>query len=152
MIDKDLLLFEEKLRSLHKYIVNILDDYKRVGFENNKLYRVVEGHREELENTLDKFKRYKKDTLEGVLYLQDDGRFAIEGTNIYFTCGDYIEVYNEYAENDIDLWLPGTIEGKFKYNKDGYYVNYYYFNSFDDVEKNIDLYEGMRVRVRVRDR
>lgn len=53
---------------------------------------------------------------QGRLVENSDGRFEIEGTNRYFTCGSSCEAYlpyDEYYEGEDDelmTWVPTTIE------------------------------------------
>lgn len=149
MIDKDILEYKKKLDQILEEGKYLLHNYKRVGFENERIYRKIESLDELITYVNDDIERLLKPTCEGELGLLNDGRYGIVGTPYYFCCGTYIEIYNPIGENEFDKWLPGNVEGRFKFNNNGEYVNYYYFNSADDEELNFDLYEGLKVRVRI---
>ncbi|MDT8900089.1 DUF5348 domain-containing protein [Anaeroselena agilis] len=75
---------------------------------------------------------------EGVLVERPDGRFGIEGTSIYFTCGSACEIYVPYRDWDEAgenmTWIYTGIEAK-----DGKY----YFTSRRDMPM-----AGVRARIK----
>ena len=53
--------------------------------------------------------------VKGRLFINDQGRYQIEGTSHYFTCGDTIQLF----DTDTLEWLRGRIEHHYDY---GYYA------------------------------
>jgi hypothetical protein len=58
---------------------------------------------------------------KGKLFLNSAGRYQIENTDKYFTCGDYCEVFLPFYDGDEDnyTWIPTAIEAR---NREYYFV------------------------------
>ena len=74
--------------------------------------------------------------LKGHLFLNEEGRYQIEGTNQYFTCGNSCEVFLPFYDDEEEYftWIPTSIE--FKNDK-------YYFTARPNVAM-----DGALVRTR----
>lgn len=51
--------------------------------------------------------------LKGTLFLNSEGRYQIQGTERYFNCGDYCEVFLPFyddGEDEYYTWIPTSIE------------------------------------------
>ncbi|ETJ17544.1 hypothetical protein Q604_UNBC18757G0001 [human gut metagenome] len=89
-------------------------------------------------NDLVKYMEYmQKETKEYTLKLRNDGRYETNDASHYFTSGSRIEV----NINDIG-WCTGRVECRHEDNR----AIYYFLNNEAD---NVDLSEGMRIRLRV---
>ena len=68
---------------------------------------------------------------QGKIYKNSQGRYQLEGDTYYWTCGDYMELYDEEQGE----WLTGRVEhGEF---------DYYWTNDVD----TMSLHNGMIARV-----
>lgn len=104
------------------------------SFEDRKAYKALVKAIEDLEDFIRDVKHYSKDTEEGYLLLNSNGRYLLNNTEL--TCGYPVEIYNtKYNE-----WNDGRIEHSSKY------CGYYFYN-YD--EEHIALNEGIKARVRV---
>lgn len=144
----------EKLTKLHNTLENIktqikdavdevYNDYKKEKtFENSTLLTVLENSHDytadRLLSILDYFAS-NEFSYDGVLGEDERGKYVIEGTNYYFSCGSSIEIFAIEDEYDGAKWHAGRIE----HNKD--LGGYYFHNHYGD---DIKLKPGMRARVR----
>lgn len=138
MIDDDFKGIKQQAKELRRTIEKALENYKREGFENNHIYHELEVRYSE---NLDDLVRYidymQKPVKEYTLKLRNDGRYETDDGSDYFTSGSSIEVYiNEVG------WCTGRVECRHKDNR----AIYYFLN---DDDKNVDLFEGMQVRIRL---
>lgn len=111
------------------------------SFEDSAAYNIVENIIESLDKAIDRLKRYSLPTIEGKL-IEDKERNKFElvrdngkGLGWFFSCGDYLEVFNDGE------WYSGNVEHTTRND----YTGYYFYNS--DLQHPF-LYEGMRVRIR----
>jgi hypothetical protein len=114
------------------------------GFENRQAYHIVENILGDIDTALYKLKRYSSPAIEGILQ-EDRERKKFElirndnGKSLgwFFSCGDYLEVYDRESEE----WYTGRVEHTTREGQKGYY----FFNNDLD---NPFLYTGMVCRVR----
>jgi len=114
------------------------------GFENRQAYYIVENILEELDTAFYKLKRFSSPAIEGRLQ-EDTGleRFELirkdNGKSLgwFFSCGDYLEVYDPESEE----WYTGRVEHTTRDGQKGYY---FYNRDLD----NPFLCTGMVCRVR----
>lgn len=136
MLDKDFMEIKRSMETLKRQIKTSMDNYKREGFENQHAYRQLENFERELDSQIYDIEKLTKETRYGKLTLRDtDGRYEIYER--YFTSGSPIEV-----ETEEDGWCMGRVESR---HEDGKCI--YYFLNYDG--SNVDLAEGMHVRVRI---
>lgn len=137
MLDRDILIMTSLAEVLRDRAQVVIDNFKDKEFENIQAFKNLEVLNENISEYLKAIEYLKKETIEGTLNEKNDGRFEIDGTDIYFTCGSSIEVYNE----SLKAWNIGKVEGRSENGK-----GVYYFMNHDD--DNMDLKNGMRVRIR----
>lgn len=137
MVDNDFVKIKQQAKELRNSIEKALENYKREGFENNRIYQELEVRYSE---NLDDLVRYidymQKPVKEYRLKLRNDGRYETDDGSNYFTSGSSIEVYI----NDVG-WCTGRVECRHENSR----AIYYFLNNDG---KNIDLFEGMRIRIR----
>lgn len=124
----------DKIRAVHSELDRILTAAPCETLEDSKACRAIECLVEELQGTEWTLEHYNKPVLEGKLHEERNGRFSIADNEL--TCGHSLEVWNEEYQE----WETGRVEhtsGK----------GYYFYNS--DMHHPA-LYEGMRVRIRIK--
>lgn len=136
MLDEDFLRIKSELEKLNGMIEHSLDNYKREGFENNRVYEYLERKSEYIDDISKEIKYFSCETIQGNLTLRTGERYEIPGTEYYFTSGSRIEVLLD------NKWCIGRVECRHDDRPIYYFLN-------DDGE-NVDLYEGMTVRTRRR--
>ena len=136
MLDNDFIEIKGQLKKVNEMMEKSLKNYKREGFENKKVYHELEHYSEKIEDMIEFIKYMSRETVEDRLSLRADGRYEINSTT-YFTSGSSIEVYIDGE------WCLGRVESRHDSGK----AIYYFLNNDGN---NIDLYEGLRVRVRKR--
>ncbi|WP_411678729.1 DUF5348 domain-containing protein [Clostridium thailandense] len=125
------------LEKAKREIEHIINTSETKSFDDKKAQQILSGAIENIESSVLEIKHFSKDTKQGSLYKLSNGKWAFDTEyekEIYFSCGYPAEIFNE-KENQ---WDSGRIE-----HTNG---EYYFFN-YD--ERNLELYEGMLVRVRV---
>lgn len=134
-------LLEEVVTSDVKRFVQEGREAEPRSFEDAAAYNIVENIIESLDKAIDRLKRYSLPTIEGKL-IEDKERNKFElvrdngkGLGWFFSCGDYLEVFNDGE------WYSGNVEHTTRND----YTGYYFYNS--DLQHPF-LYEGMRVRIR----
>ena len=138
MIDNDFAQINIEAEKLSRLIKKALDNYKRKGFENKKIYNELElRYSENINDLVDCISYFQKEVKEFTLKLRSDGRYETNDESYYFTSGSKIEVY---VDDEIG-WCIGRIECRHDNGKPIYYF-------LNDDDKNIDLYEGMKIRIR----
>lgn len=138
MVDNDFEKIKQQAKELRANIEKALENYKREGFENNRIYYELEiRYSENLDDLVRYIDYMQKPTKEYTLKLRNDGRYETDDESCYFTSGSSIEVY---INNEIG-WCIGRVECRHEDNR-----AIYYFLNHDD--KNIDLFEGMKIRIR----
>lgn len=116
-------------------INGIYDNAKTGTFEDNKGCKAVEKVIEDIEDFVRTINHYSKNTKEGYLEFNSNGRYELKGTEL--TCGHPVEIYNTGSGE----WNDGRIEHSDKYGG-------YYFYNYD--EGHFVLSDGMKARVRVK--
>jgi hypothetical protein len=133
MLDKKYTDILKDLKMLKSSAENLLKDKIVDSFENEKSYETLGYLKKEMEDAISDMELMDKNTIEGILVLNSQGRFNLDtAKNIYFTCGSPIEVFIN------EEWYRGRVE-----NESGEY----YFYSYEN--ENIPLREGMKARIRV---
>jgi hypothetical protein len=89
---------------------------------------------EDLEDFIRTIEHYSKDTSEGYLELNSNGRYVLNDTEL--TCGYPVELWNNKSHS----WNDGRIEHSDEYGG-------YYFYNYD--EEHIVLSDGIKARVRI---
>lgn len=138
MVDNDFIKIKQQAKELRANIEKALENYKREGFENNRIYHELEiRYSENLDDLVRYIDYMQRPVKEYALKLRNDGRYETNDGSDYFTSGSCIEVY---IDNEIG-WCTGRVECRHEDNR----AIYYFLN---DDDKNIDLFEGMRIRMR----
>lgn len=141
MLDRDFVEIKEELERLYKKVDKVLGNYDRVGYENEKVYQMLEDNSGRLETMSNFISYFNRSFYRDVLVLRPDGRYGCSSTDKYYTCGSTMEAYAEpysYCEENIALCY-----GRVEYSDE---MGGYYFKNYDG--KDVTLYEGMRVLVR----
>jgi len=111
-------------------------------FENAIVLSVLENSHDytvdRLLSIMDYFSSHEF-SYEGILGVRQGGKYEIESTNHYFSCGSSMEVFASENEYDEVKWHVGRIEYSDKFG------GYYFYNHYGE---NIKLKIGMLVRVR----
>lgn len=115
-------------------IKGIYDKAKIESFEDRKSCKSLERLIESMEDFVGDIKHYSKDTEQGYLQLNSNGRYVLNSTEL--TCGYPIELW----DNKCHEWEDGRIEHSSKYGG-------YYFYNYDNENKTLN--EGLKVRIRV---
>ena len=138
MIDNDFIEINREAKKLSRLIEKALKNYKREGFENNHIYHELEvRYNENLDDLVRYIDYMQRPVKVYTLKLRNDGRYETDDESCYFTSGSSIEVY---IDNEIG-WCTGRVECRHEDNR----AIYYFLNDDDD---NIDLFEGMKIRIR----
>lgn len=137
MVNNDFKKIKQQANELSDSIETALENYKREGFENKHIYNELElRYSESLKDLVRYIEYMQKTTKEYTLVLRNDGRYETDDGSCYFTSGSNIEVYIDEVG-----WCIGHVECRHEDDK-----AIYYFSNDDD--KNIDLFEGIKIRIR----
>lgn len=104
------------------------------SFEDIRACKATEKVIEDLEDFIRTIEHYSKDTSEGYLELNSNGRYVLNDTEL--TCGYPVELWNNKSHS----WNDGRIEHSDEYGG-------YYFYNYD--EEHIVLSDGIKARVRI---
>lgn len=132
-MDKDYVKTVSIAKEFLSKINRIYDNAKTGTFEDNKGCKAMEEFISNIEDFINTVEHYSKDTKEGYLELNCNGRYELKG--IELTCGYPVEIYNvKYNE-----WNDGRIEHSDEYGD-------YYFYNYDD--KHMSLSDEFKARIR----
>lgn len=138
MIDKDFIEIQRQIESLILSIDKATDNYDRKGFENNKVYSVIENMMGDLERARQTIYYMSKIPTVGHLVMNENGRYECPEADYTYTSGSRMEAYVKPDEDEESQWCIGRVEHD---NDRGYYF-------MNNDGNNVFLHEGMKVRVR----
>lgn len=123
------------LESTRQSIKYVFDKAEIKTFEDKRASNILEKVIEILDENIFELKHYSKESIEGDIYKLSNGKWAFcsNGKEEYFSCGYLVEIFDK----DENEWLSGRIEHS---------KGEYYFYNYDG--DNLELYKGMRVRIR----
>lgn len=119
-------IFQKEIEKEYKNIINKTQDDERSSV-------AIEHLLDSITDTICEINFFKKDSKEGYLEINSDGRFTIANNTL--TCGCRIELYIEKYQE----WNLGRIESSDKFD------GYYFFNENGNHQK---LEKGMKARIR----
>lgn len=115
-------------------ITSIYEKSAITSFEDIRACKATEKVIEDLEDFIITIKHYNKDTEQGYLELNSNGRYVLNG--IELTCSYPVELWNDKSHS----WNDGRIEHSDEYGG-------YYFYNYDG--EHIALNDEIKARVRI---